>query len=1158
MPTIKKISLIYLPILLALVCLFSGGAHAQQAPPKKNVMVLHWLWRISSWEIPFNSSLHNAFLADIAVTAGITHVYLGLDDFPDSVYPQKLIEELRDRIEKNPVDLVISLLPGAVSFLLSYGPELFPGVPKVFALPSSRNIQKIKKLKNAVIIPGAAGKDQQKTVERIFSLLPDTQHLVVVCGDSSVDRHYLKNTKRAIASSKRVTKVSYLVGLPLEELWKRVSGLAPDTAILFTTYEKDKNGKKQGTTDVGVRLAIRANAPVFSWVESLIGNGIVGGSVTSAGQYGKDTAEVALRLLKGEQPSVISPNEQILLDVYDWRALKRWNISEGRLPPGSIVRFKTPSIWDLYRWYIISAILLVMTQSGLISILLRQRAQRRRAQTELAERLRFEEMLSGLSARFVNVSVAQVDQDIQRGLKSIAKSLNLDRISVFEVSQKDQKLLHVHSHMSPDVTAAPTQIDFSRLSWASQKIFNGEIIMFSDPADLPAEAGAEKNFLRAQGIISMAAIPLSTGEKTLGLLSLTMLRHRRKWPNELIRQCRLVAEVFSNALARRQQEESLIQAEAKYRTVADFTYDWEYWVNVDDTMEYISPSCERISGYPTRDFEDNPSLFKEIIVPEDRDIWDRHYHDSRQELKSREIQFRIQRRDGQIRWIEHACQPVYDDQGNASGFRASNRDITKRKQTEVALRQSKNFNRSILDTLQYHIAVLDRQGNILDVNESWLWFARENDAASLDRIGSGVNYLEVCRQSADDGDKLAQSALEGIQSVLGGTRERFVLEYPCDSPAEKRWFLMRVIPFSGRKGGGILSHIDITERKLAEIDLRNAYTDIEQLKNQLETETAYLREEIKLEHNFESIIGKSAAIQYVLYKVEQVAETDTNVLVLGETGTGKELISRAIHNNSLRKARSLVKVNGATLPSNLIESELFGHERGAFTGAQTLQMGRFEVADGTSIFLDEIGELPLELQSKLLRVIQDGEFERLGSSRTVKVDVRVIAATNRDLEAEVRQGRFREDLFYRLNVFPITAPPLRDRTEDIPLLVEFFVEKGSKRLGKSIEIIPEVVMKKLQDYPWPGNVRELENVIERAVINSSGPKLRLADELAGLAHKEMPTPLKSLQEIEKDHIIRVLEESNWRIDGPKGAALILDMNPSTLRSRLQKLGIKKP
>jgi len=256
MPRIKNLSLIYLPILLVLFCLFSEGAHAQQAPPKKNVLVLHGLWRIRTYEIPFNSSLHDALLADKAVRAGITHVYLGLEDFPDSVYPQNRIEELRDRIEKNPIDLVISFLPVANRFLLSYGQELFPGVPKVFAIPSTRDVQKITKLKNAFIIQSIAGPALQTTVERIFSVLPATQHLVVVCGNAPFDHNYLEIAKKAITSSKRVTKVSYLVGLPLDELWKHVSGLATDTAILFVTYNRDKNGKKQETADVGALLSI--------------------------------------------------------------------------------------------------------------------------------------------------------------------------------------------------------------------------------------------------------------------------------------------------------------------------------------------------------------------------------------------------------------------------------------------------------------------------------------------------------------------------------------------------------------------------------------------------------------------------------------------------------------------------------------------------------------------------------------------------------------------------------------------------------------------------------------------------------------------------------------------------------------------------------------
>jgi chemotaxis protein methyltransferase CheR len=259
----------------------------------------------------------------------------------------------------------------------------------------------------------------------------------------------------------------------------------------------------------------------------------------------------------------------------------------------------------------------------------------------------------------------------------------------------------------------------------------------------------------------------------------------------------------------------------------------------------------------------------------------------------------------------------------------------------------------------------------------------------------------------------------------------------------------------------------------------------------------------------------------------------------------------------LRKNRALVKVNCAALPSNLIESELFGHEKGAFTGSHSRHLGRFEVADGATIFLDEIGELPLELQSKLLRVIQDGEFERLGSSRTIKVDSRIIAATNRNLEEEVRKGRFRDDLWYRLNIFPITMPPLRDRMEDIPLLVDFYVKKISKRMGKTIEIIPASVMNTLQNYHWPGNVRELENVLERAVINSSGPKLRLVDELKK-PFKDLSTSQKTLEAVERDHIIRVLEQTQWKVSGKNSAAEILGLNRSTLRARMRKFDIRKP
>ena len=336
-----------------------------------------------------------------------------------------------------------------------------------------------------------------------------------------------------------------------------------------------------------------------------------------------------------------------------------------------------------------------------------------------------------------------------------------------------------------------------------------------------------------------------------------------------------------------------------------------------------------------------------------------------------------------------------------------------------------------------------------------------------------------------------------------------------------------------------------------------ALSEIRKLQVQLEAERAYLQDEIKQEYNHENIVGKSNAINYVFFKVEQIADTDTNVLILGETGTGKELVARAIHGLSLRKDRALVKMNCAALPSNLIESELFGHEKGAFTGAHSRRLGRFEVANGATLFLDEIGELPLELQPKLLRVIDSGEFERLGSSVTQKIDVRIIAATNRNLEDEVGKGTFRKDLWYRLNIFPITLPPLRDRLDDIPLLVNFYVDRISKRLGKSIKMVPVSVMDALRQYHWPGNIRELENVLERAVINSSGPKLRLVDELKK-PNMVATKPEQTLENVERDYIKRVLEQVRWKVSGKNSAAEILGLDRSTLRARMRKLNIRKP
>jgi len=360
---------------------------------------------------------------------------------------------------------------------------------------------------------------------------------------------------------------------------------------------------------------------------------------------------------------------------------------------------------------------------------------------------------------------------------------------------------------------------------------------------------------------------------------------------------------------------------------------------------------------------------------------------------------------------------------------------------------------------------------------------------------------------------------------------------------------------------------DVTEQRRAEKardealeDTRKALAEVEALKTRLEEEVVQLRGDLRTVAGFEEIVGRSDALLYVLRRLEQVAPLETTVLIQGETGVGKDLVARAIHSRSQRAGRPLVKVDCAALPPNLIEDELFGHEKGAFTGADRMRRGRFELADGGTVFLDEVGELPLELQGKLLRIIQDRHLERVGGDTTLQVDVRLIAATNRNLEEEVRAGRFREDLFYRLNVFPLTVPPLRQRREDIALLVEAFVKRFAAAQGKEIHSIPQPVVDELMAHDWRGNVRELANVIERAMITSSDGVLRLGARLSA----EGPRPVTAdgyrgtLAEVEREYVGQVLGGCSWRIEGEGGAAERLGLHPNTLRHRLRKLGLKRP
>jgi formate hydrogenlyase transcriptional activator len=427
----------------------------------------------------------------------------------------------------------------------------------------------------------------------------------------------------------------------------------------------------------------------------------------------------------------------------------------------------------------------------------------------------------------------------------------------------------------------------------------------------------------------------------------------------------------------------------------------------------------------------------------------------------------------------------------------------------------------------------------------------------VSRQGTAVGWAFENRQPRLRSNLELEPRLPGDDILLdGGVRSYLIVPLMARGRAIGALLLASFI--SNRYSPDDVPLVEEVAKQIAlAVDNMQAYEEISRLRGQLEAENRYLQEEIKSDYNFEEIVGQSPALKRMFKAIETVAPATTTVLILGETGTGKELVARALHHLSSRRGKALVKVNCAALPSGLIESELFGHEKGAFTGAVARKIGRFELAHGGTLFLDEIGDLPLELQPKLLRVLQEGEFERVGASDTTTVDVRVITATNRDLQTAVREGRFRPDLYYRLNVFPIQLPPLRERKEDIPLLVRYLALRYGARLAKRIPAVSPETMDALQAYAWPGNIRELENVIERAMILSEGAELDVRGSLPSTGGGGAGAGVRTLEDIQREYIRLVLEQTGGRVSGDGGAAELLGMKPTTLEARMRKLGIKR-
>lgn len=849
------------PLVLAILILLAGevflavAAFASPTDPTKRVLVIESFGRYIAPFSAVSAAFRTTLARELGAPLDINEAPFDTARFDEPKQESLFVDFLQRRFADRRLDLVVPINFPAASFAVRHRNRLFPDTPMLIASVERRRLPPDSLTRQTTVVPSRL--NVPGFIEHILELLPETKNIVVIFGASPLEKFWLGEFRREFQKFTNRVAFTWLNELSFEEIKKRAAAIPPNAVIFYGLLVVDAAGVPYEYDDALKSLRAVANAPIFGLFDKQLGLGVVGGRLLSHQEIGVQAARVALRILRGEVPSDIPIKiGDTSAPVYDWRELKRWGISERRLPPGSMVKFRPPSMWEQYRWTIVGALAVIAVQAGLIVGLLLHRARRYRAEKQLRE-----------SQEFMELSTSAADLGLW------VRDLEHDEISV---NHRLRSLFGFGQH---------------------------EVLRF------------------------------------------------------------------------------------------------------DDVVARIHP-------------DDRARVMTEIERTQKTGI-------------SFEEEFRVMVSEGSERWV--------------------------------------------------------------------------------------------------------------------AARGRTVGE----------------IGESGARRMGVV--FDITERKQAEQDLKAALVEIRGLKERLEEENIYLKEEIFEVKGVDEIVGKSDALKYVLTRVEQVAQTDTTVLLLGETGVGKELIAQAIHEKSSRSNRPLIKINCATLPEALVESELFGHERGAFTGADRQRKGRFELADGGTILLDEVGELAAGTQAKLLRVLQEGEFERVGGSKTMKVNVRVIAATNRKLHEEVSAGRFRQDLFYRLNVYPITVPPLRYRQEDIPLLVSYFGRQIGDRQGKSITEVPAQVMRELTRYGWPGNIRELQNVIERAVIVSSDGVLRLPEPLlrattAPANESRMSnnsTTVSTLDEAEREHILRALEATGWRINGPKGAAAMLKMHPSTLRFRMKKLGLTK-
>jgi transcriptional regulator with GAF, ATPase, and Fis domain len=770
------------------------------------------------------------------------------------------------------------------------------------------------------------------------------------------------------------------------------------------------------------------------------------------------------------------------------------------------------------------------------------------------EHLDFETLIADTSAWLIESSLGDLDGVIEATLDHIRKSFRADRCALLRVSEDQQVVNVAYASYAEGVSRVSGDVNLAEhYPWCARRLLvEHEPVIVSRMADLPAEAALDRASWVQLGTLSNLTIPILVGSAVRELIVIHTVFEERDWSHRYVPRLRLLGEALVNALERQQAFDSLRVSEARLERAAASGGSGCWELDTTTGQVWLTNVARRLYGL-TPDEPVTYDRFISRIHPDDRNEVVAHLKAAISTDSRFDEQYRIVLDDGSVRWIHGT--------GRADGptrLLGVSVDVTDRVEADREAREQSARVAAAVDVAE--LGFLEWR---VGCGQPFL------DTRMRDLLGIGIevsqDIYELWFSRVHEHDRKA--LLEQRGRLLAGHFDRFAIEYRYDHP-RRGWIWLRHTTRrleDDRHGGAaylITAILDITECRRREEDLRAALEEVSRLRQQCQRENIYLRQESRGRLGAELVIGRSPVIRRAVDLAEEVAGTNSTVLLIGETGTGKERFATLIHEASPRRARTIIRVNCSAIPDALIESELFGREKGAYTGALSKQVGRFELASGSTLFLDEISDLPLEMQVKLLRVLQERTIERLGSPRPLPVDVRIIAATNRDLEQAVTDGKFRSDLYYRVNVFPITIPPLRERLEDIPLLVEAFVDELSATMGKRVDAVERASLDALQRYRWPGNVRELRNVVERAMIRTTSRTLHIElpvpATLPSAAASGAPPPGAVLEEVEREHIVRVLHDTGWRIRGKGAAAEVLGLKPTTLESRMAKLGIQRP